>query len=135
MTDRFRALQAIMDGWEASPEMIAAEKLCHYAQNVAMRQRLARLPAIAYLTVFDQDAPGGWRTVVVGAKVTVNRENEAMRAALEHIADPIGFMVAEVAAKEGYTLDAAMAIRISEDPNHLKKIARDCLAAVDEGRK
>jgi len=48
--------------------------------------------------------------------------------ALNHIADPVAVMQAEL--KPGYQLDGLAAIRLADDPNFLKGIARDALRSI-----
>ena len=55
---------------------------------------------------------------------------QAMKTALQKIANPIAFMQEE-AVKEGAQLNGMMAIQIASDPNYLKNIAQTALNLVD----
>lgn len=49
-----------------------------------------------------------------------------LKAALEKIQDPIGYL--KSITSEGCHLDGQMAVKLSEDPNWLKSVAREALA-------
>ena len=55
---------------------------------------------------------------------------ETTKQALQKIANPISFM-REEAEKNGYKLDGVMAIKLSEDHNYLKEIARQAIEKVE----
>lgn len=56
----------------------------------------------------------------------LRQENEALRKALRRISDPIADFQEE-ARMRGTQLDGMMCVRLAEDHNFLKQIARDAL--------
>jgi hypothetical protein len=65
------------------------------------------------------------RGQVKGGKMTNNQKLVIAAQALRDIINPIGRMKRTM--KPGYDLDALWAVRLSDDPNYLKGIAKDAL--------
>jgi hypothetical protein len=66
--------------------------------------------------------------------VQLRKENERLRAALQKIANPIGYFQ-EYAKQEGREIDGHMAVQISKDPGWLSSEAAKALSSgVREGK-
>lgn len=59
-------------------------------------------------------------------------DRDAMRLALEEIANPIDFMIDQAKA-EGNQINGAMAIQLASNSEYYKEIARRCLESVNNG--
>lgn len=57
----------------------------------------------------------------------LKRENKHLRAALQHIADPIGYLRKEAESK-GEQLNGSWAVRYAESVSTLREVARSALA-------
>ena len=56
-------------------------------------------------------------------------KSEILKQALTDIVDPVGAMKRDL--KDGYTLDGRYACQLSQDPHHLKQIAKDALDQIE----
>lgn len=65
-----------------------------------------------------------------GTMARLQKRVAKLEKALHHIANPIAVIQAEAKA-QGMSVDGGMAVRLSDDPNYLKGIAREALANVE----
>lgn len=63
----------------------------------------------------------------------LKRERDAALEALKDIVDPISALKRSMQAVD--VLNGQMAYQLSNDPEHLKSVARATLRAIEEGRK
>jgi len=96
--------------WEQeAQEIFEGECGCHNSNEPLLRERLKIWHGYGYLAACRKR----------------QEEMEQLEGALNHIADPIGYLKSQLLP--GYTLDGQMACRLSDDPNYLKGVAKNAL--------